>query len=104
MTASVESGDHSRAVLSSLVTFTPGTGGQGERDRKIGLPWEGSLTELDTLPLLLLTGNLHPGSTFTLTMEAEGAGNVIVVFADHQGAAPIYGNPGPPLGAVPGGR
>jgi hypothetical protein len=89
----------------SNVTLLGGAGGTGYAGNgNPGLPWEGNLTESDVVPYLAMSGNFHPGSTFYLDLDVVDAGALIVVFADHQGFVPIWGNAGPPLGAIPGGR
>lgn len=90
--------------LASRMTFLGGKGGKGSPYGKDGAPWHGTLTEVDVVPYLAMTGGFHPGGAFQLDLDIVDAGALVFVFADHQGFVTVPGNPGPPLGAIPGGR
>jgi hypothetical protein len=94
----------SSAVVSN-VTLLGGAGGEGPlSDGKPGQPWDGTLTKADIVPYLAMSGSFRPGGAFQLDLDVVAAGSLVFVFSDRQGFVTIPMNPGPPLGAIPGGR
>lgn len=94
------------SATSSRVNLFGGFGGNGREHGDPGLPWEGTLTDSPVMPYLRMDGDFRPSGAFALDLDLVQSGGVLFTFADHQGFLPVYGNAGPPLGAVPfpGGR
>jgi hypothetical protein len=92
------------AATVSNVTLLGGAGGTGPQGNgKPGKPWEGTLVEADVIPYLAASGDFRPGGAFQLDLDIVDGGKLVFLFSDHQGFVSL-GIPGPPLGAVPGGR
>ncbi|MEW6743930.1 MAG: hypothetical protein AB1486_14355 [Planctomycetota bacterium] len=91
------------AAVVSKVALLGGQGGAGSPPGTDGPPFIGNVTRIDRFPHLTMSGNLHPGSSFEVSVELVEAGRVLLILANRTGFVPLARFLGPPLSVLPGG-
>ncbi|MEW6742499.1 MAG: hypothetical protein AB1486_07055 [Planctomycetota bacterium] len=88
----------------SQVLLKGGKGGDGVPDGKHGSDFVGDVTFRDPpYPTLDMEGDLHPGSSFAVTVRGEPDWAIVLLASDTAGWIELPGRPGPPLTAIPAG-
>ncbi|MEW6744640.1 MAG: hypothetical protein AB1486_17940 [Planctomycetota bacterium] len=88
----------------SGVELQGGEGGYGSPSGNDGPPYVGNVDVTDPpYPVLDMEGDIHPGSSFDVTVHGLVGDSVILLLSDTPGWLDLPWRPGPPLSALPGG-